>query len=114
MKKIKVTERSILKLLAKTYNLDFCKEYGYYIGNPYYDNKDNILPSYMSLIVNGRTLIYELKYYDGCFNPYAVWIQNGSFGQISKEGKTQIIEVSTDKTIQYLIGKYGENFTMLT
>ena len=63
-----INDLRILKAIGKKYNLDFDKDFKYYIGNAYLDNKGNSLFN----VFEYKGKKYELKYFDGCFNPFLV------------------------------------------
>ena len=62
----------VLNSISKKFNLDFCRKHKYYNGNPYQDNKGNDLPR----IYNYKDSRYKLKYFDGCFNPFLIKLNN--------------------------------------
>jgi len=61
----------ILKAIAEKYGLEFDRVHKYYIGNAYKNNKGVFLSTFeRSMELKG--ISYELKYFDGCFNPFLV------------------------------------------
>ncbi len=67
---IVIKEIDTLKQLSKKYNIEFDYRYGYYIGNAYKNLNDEPLSNFMCI----GNHVYELKYFDGCFNPFVVVI----------------------------------------
>ena len=57
-----------LNAIAKKYKLIFDKKFKYYTGNPYYNLNNDYLPT----IFEYKNTLYELKYFDGCINPYLI------------------------------------------
>lgn len=108
-----VKANSILKGVGKQYNLDFCKIHGYYEGNAYYDNKGNVLPSYMYY----GNRIYALKYFDGCFNPFLVELDRTKFGFITAENNStkieQVVSVDSPRAEAFYRDKFDTRFSMM-
>ena len=57
-----------LKAIAKKYDLEFCRRYKYYIGDPYENHKGESLP----YTFKHKEKTYKLKYFDGCFKPFLI------------------------------------------
>jgi len=97
--------------IAKAFNLDFCSQFGYYIGDAYNDNKGNTLPNYM--YYNGQ--VYALKYFDGCFNPYLVRLDSKDFGIVvdSKGRVLRVHKANTSKLQAHYQNSYGSDFSMI-
>ena len=99
-----ITHKTILKAIAKKYNLSFCKAHGYYEGDVYKNDKGESLPNYFS---NGAS-IYKLKYFDGCFKPYLVDITKQFNLKISiaqdsiVNASTEQIRANATKYLEYL------------
>ena len=96
--------------IAKAFNLDFDPKFGYYVGNAYKDNKGNYLPNFM--YYNGN--VFELKYVDGCFNPYLNMLDKKDFGLVVENAKVvNVIKANTPKLQQHYQTVYGQNFSMI-
>lgn len=79
--------RKVSKGLAKKLNLEFDPKFGYYVGDTYNDSKGNSIPNYFYF--NG--IVYSLKYFDGCFNPYLVqYIDKDRFILLIKGKEKQV------------------------
>lgn len=63
-----ITNPQILKELSKKYAITFCPKFKYYDGDAYNNNKGETLPTYFNL----GSRLYQLKYVDGCFNPFLI------------------------------------------
>ena len=96
--------------IAKEFNLDFDTKFGYYVGNPYKDNKGNYLQTFM--YYNGH--VFELKYIDGCFNPYLNQLDKKDFGIVVENAKViQVVKANTTKLQQHYQTIFGQNFSMI-
>ena len=96
--------------IAKAFNLDFDTKFGYYIGDPYRDNKGNYLPTFMYYMGN----VFNLKYVDGCFNPYLNMLDKKDFGLIIENAKvTHVVKANTPKLQAHYQNVYGQNFSMI-
>lgn len=96
--------------IAKAFNLDFDTKYGYYIGNTYTDNKGNYLPTFM--YYNGS--VFELKYVDGCFNPYLNMLDGKDFGVVVEAAKVvHVLKANTPKLKEHYQKSFGANFSMI-
>jgi hypothetical protein len=68
---IVVKDLTILKAIGKRFHLTFDKKHKYCLSNAYVNDIGKNLPRYFPYVVNGICkAVYELKYVDGCFNPY--------------------------------------------
>jgi hypothetical protein len=63
-----IKSNAIIKGVSKKYHLTFCNTHKYLEGSPYYNNKGESIPMYLSY----GARIYKLKYIDGCFKPFLV------------------------------------------
>jgi len=72
MPEIVCKEKKILNAVAKKYSLEFDKKHGYYTGDAYTNGKGEYLSTFEDNIVIGDGNVYQLKYFDGCFNPFLV------------------------------------------
>jgi len=76
-----IKDKKILKSVGKKYGLEFDKDHGYYTGDAYENNRGESLSTFEDnmtvegMIVERRT--YRLQYFDGCFNPFLVEINDG-------------------------------------
>lgn len=96
--------------IAKEFNLEFDTKFGYYIGDPYRDNKGNYLPTFM--YYNGN--VFNLKYVDGCFNPYLNMLDKKDFGLIVENAKViKVVKANTPKLQAYYQKIYGQSFSMI-
>lgn len=66
-----ITDWRILKAVAEKYGLEFDREHKYYIGDTYKNNRDEDL-FFMERDMELNGIHYELKYFDGCFNPFLI------------------------------------------
>jgi hypothetical protein len=67
-----IKKKKILNAVAKKYSLQFDKKHGYYTGNTYTNGKGECLSRFEDHIDIGDRYVYQLKYFDGCFNPFLV------------------------------------------
>jgi len=69
-----IKDKKILNAVAKKYSLEFDKKHGYYTGDAYMNGKGEYLSTFEDNMVIGEWYghVYQLKYFDGCFNPFLV------------------------------------------
>jgi hypothetical protein len=68
-----IKDLTILSSIGRKYNLIFSRTYKYCETGPYKNEVGETIPNYLPHVVNGVVkAVYELEYFDGCFNPYLV------------------------------------------
>jgi hypothetical protein len=104
-----IKDTQTINNLKKKYKLSFCPKYKYYDGDTYTNTKGETLPMYFSL----GAKIYQLKYVDGCFNPFLIDVTNVINKKISEAqsrsfmGKNQIDKDRANNYAEYLLSLFN-------
>tara|TARA_Y100001973_G_C5176000_1_gene321962 strand:- start:207 stop:419 length:213 start_codon:yes stop_codon:yes gene_type:complete len=61
-----IKDLRILNAIGKRYHLEFDSKFKYYTGDAY----KNSVGEYLPLRFEYKDKIYNLTYFDGCFNPF--------------------------------------------
>ena len=102
-----IKDNKIIKGIAKKYHLEFCPKYKYYEGNAYNNTKGETIPTYLSY----GAKIYQLKYFDGCFNPFLIDITISINKRISEAYSRVFMSKNEEDKIRIL--RYAESLESL-